>query len=222
MSVAERLEAVGERIATACARAGRDPASVTLVAVGKHHPAERIREAWEAGQRAFGENYVQELADKAAALADLDDVRWHFIGHLQRNKAKIIVAVGAVVETVDGVKLAEELDRRGAALGRVVPVLVQVNVGGEAQKSGCAPSELPALVERVRACAQLDLRGLMTVPPFDLDPEATRPLFAELASLGAAHRLKELSMGMSGDLEVAIEEGATIVRVGTAIFGPRG
>jgi hypothetical protein len=231
MALAERLDAVRERIDAACARAGRDPSSVTLVAVGKRHPVERIREAWEAGQRAFGENYVQELVEKAEALADLDGLRWHFIGHLQRNKAKFVVAIGATgetvtsetvtVETVDGAKLADELDRRAAALGRVVPVLLEVNVGREAQKSGCAPAELPALVERVRSCAQLRLRGLMTVPPFDLESEATRPIFRELASLAAAHGLRELSMGMSADLEVAIEEGATIVRVGTAIFGPR-
>jgi len=216
--IADGLREVHERIERACARAGRSASEVTLVAVSKTHPADAVREAYAAGQRVFGENYVQELAGKAPALADLSELRWHFIGHLQRNKVKDVVRVGALVETVDSLRLAQELDKRTSAR---VPVLLQVNVAGEAQKSGCAPDELDALVPAVRALSKLELRGLMTVPPLGEAPEASRPHFARLRALAERHRLTELSMGMSADLEVAIEEGATIVRVGTAIFGAR-
>jgi pyridoxal phosphate enzyme (YggS family) len=190
---------------------------VTLVAVSKTNPASAVREAYEAGQRAFGENYVQELAEKAAAI-DLPDLRWHFIGHLQRNKVKHVVEVGALIETVDSDRLAVEIDKRARVK---TAILLQVNVGGEGQKSGCTIGELPALIERVRALPALELRGLMTIPPLEASPEANRPLFAKLRALRGEHGLRELSMGMSADLEVAIEEGATIVRVGTAIFGAR-
>ncbi len=219
-SVAEGLAEVRERIARACAKAGRSPREVTLVAVSKVHPEEAVREAYVAGQRVFGENYVQELADKAEALTDLTELRWHFIGHLQRNKVKQVVRVGALVETVDSARLAAELDKR-APEGRTVPILLQVNVAGEAQKSGCAPDDLPRLIADVRSMPHLELRGLMTVPPLGEEPEASRPHFARLRELASQHGLAELSMGMSADLEVAIEEGATIVRVGTAIFGAR-
>jgi hypothetical protein len=194
---------------------------VSLVAVSKKHPPEAIREAYGAGQRLFGENYVQELVDKAGALSDLPELRWHYVGHLQRNKAKHVARLGAFVETVSSARLAAELDKRAAAEDRGLPVLIQVNVGGEAQKSGCSVDELGTLVDEVRARRHLDLRGLMTIPPLGAEPEASRPHFARLRELAALHGLTELSMGMSGDLEVAIEEGATIVRVGTAIFGPR-
>ncbi len=219
--VADGLAAVRERIEAACAGAGRSPDGVTLVAVSKVHPAQAVRDAYAAGQRVFGENYVQELADKAEALAELADLRWHFIGHLQRNKVKQVARVGAVVETVDSARLAGELDKRAASEGQVLPVLLQVNVAGEAQKSGCAPEALSALVAEVRAMPNLTLRGLMTIPPLGEAPEASRPFFARLRELAAVHHVEELSMGMSADLEVAIEEGATIVRVGTAIFGSR-
>lgn len=218
MSVADGLAEVRERIERACARAGRSPGDVALVAVSKVHPASAVREAYEAGQRLFGENYVQELADKAESLADLRELRWHFIGHLQRNKVKQVLGVGAVVETVDSARLAIEIDKRASA---PVEVLLQVNVAGEAQKSGCDPSELAALIAEVRARPRLVVRGLMTIPPLGEAPEASRRFFARLRELGEAHGLRELSMGMSADLEVAIEEGATIVRVGTAIFGAR-
>lgn len=218
--VAEGLREVRERIERACAKAGRSPSEVTLVAVSKVHPADAVREAYAAGQRVFGENYVQELADKSGALADLEDLRWHFIGHLQRNKVREVVRAGAWVETVDSERLAAELDKR-APDGKPVPILLQVNVAGEAQKSGCSPEELPRLIERARALPHLELRGLMTIPPLGEVPEASRPHFARLRELAAPHGLRELSMGMSADLEVAIEEGATIVRVGTAIFGAR-
>ncbi len=217
--VAERLAAVRDRIARACARARRDPRDVKLVAVSKTHGPSAIRAAYEAGQRAFGENYVQELVKKAEALGDLPDLELHFIGHLQRNKAKAVRHVTQVVETVDSARLADALDK--AADGRALSVLLQVNVAGEAQKSGCAPESLPELVAHVRTLPSLRLLGLMTVPPASDDPETSRPWFAALAALAREHGLDALSMGMSADLEVAIEEGATIVRVGSAIFGPR-
>ncbi len=218
MSVADGLARVRERIERACARAGRSADEVALVAVSKVHPASAVREAYEAGQRLFGENYVQELADKADELTGLEGLRWHFIGHLQRNKVKQVLRAGAVIETVDSVRLASELDKRASS---EVEVLLQVNVAGEAQKSGCDPRSLPELIAAVRAMPRLSLRGLMTIPPLGEEPELSRPHFARLRELAAMHGLRELSMGMSADLEIAIEEGATIVRVGTAIFGAR-
>ncbi|HVU02067.1 MAG TPA: YggS family pyridoxal phosphate-dependent enzyme [Polyangiaceae bacterium] len=234
--VRARLEAVVSRLAAACERAGRDPSSVRLVAVSKTKPASAIVEAYEAGQRDFGENYVQELAEKAAALAHLPDLRFHFIGHLQRNKAKVAVRTASAVHTLDSVRLAEEVGKRAAEgpLPRVMafggpagrlPVLVEVNVGGEAQKSGCAPGELAAVLESVEAQPALRLVGLMTVPPHTEDPAGARPFFEELRRLrdanGGPARLAELSMGMTHDLEHAVLAGATVVRVGTAIFGER-
>ncbi|WP_053238940.1 YggS family pyridoxal phosphate-dependent enzyme [Sandaracinus amylolyticus] len=217
--VAARLAAVRARIDAACARCGRDPASVALVAVSKTQGADAVRAAYDAGQRVFGENYVQELVEKARALEDLTELRWHFIGHLQRNKAKDVASVARCVETVDSVRLVEAIAKRVDA-STPLEVMLQVNVGGEAQKSGCTPAELPALIDAVRA-TPLVLRGLMTVPPLGQEPEASRPHFRALRELAQQHGLRELSMGMSADLEVAIEEGATIVRVGTAIFGAR-
>lgn len=220
VSIADNLSRIHERIEKACARAGRDPGEVQLVAVSKTHGPEAVREAYAAGQRVFGENYVQELVHKASALADLPELSWHFIGHLQRNKVRDVVRTGAAIETVDSLRLAQELEKRAGS--RTIPVLLQVNVAGEAQKSGCAPEELDELVAGVRALPHLELRGLMTIPPLAEAPEASRPYFATLRALASQHGLPELSMGMSADLEIAIEEGATMVRVGTAIFGPRG
>jgi PLP dependent protein len=217
--IADRLAAVRERIAKACARAGRDPSAVSLVAVSKGKSAEGIREAYAAGQRLFGENYVQEMAQKVGALGDLPDLRVHFIGHLQRNKAKVVRPIARCVETVDSARLADALAKVEAPAP--LPIYLQVNVAHEPQKSGCEPEALPELIAHVRALPSLALRGLMTVPPADEDPEAARPWFRVLRSLADAHGLPEVSMGMSADLEVAIEEGATVVRVGTAIFGPR-
>ena len=219
--IAGRLEAVRRRIAEASARSGRDVAAVRLVAVSKTHPASAIREAWDAGQRLFGENYVQELVAKADALSELEGLELRFIGHLQRNKAKDVVRVARAVETVDSARLGEALARRAGALGRTIEVFVQVNVGGEAQKSGCTPDALAEVLAALRRLPELDVRGLMTVPPYAEDAEASRPHFRHLRSLAEHHGLAELSMGMSGDLEVAVEEGATLVRVGSAIFGPR-
>jgi len=223
--IARNLAIVREHIARAATRSGRDPAGITLVAVSKFHPPEAVREAHAAGQLEFGENYAQDLRDKAQALADLPDLHWHFIGHLQRNKARLVVPHATLVETVDSTRLAAELDRQAGRTGQRLPCLVQVNVGGEEQKSGCAAGEAGEVLTAVESAAHLELAGLMTIPPFDLEADRTRIYFRELARLRDAHggaaRLPHLSMGMSHDFEAAIEEGATIVRVGTAIFGER-
>jgi pyridoxal phosphate enzyme (YggS family) len=230
VSVVEGLERVRERIHRAATAVGRDPAEVRLVAVSKTKPASAIREAYAAGQRDFGENYAQELVEKAAELSNLADLRWHFIGHLQSNKARLVARVVNVVHTVDGPSLARELAKRFAAAsetrgesGARLPVLVEVNVGGEAQKHGVSPGDLRDVLEAIDREPALVLRGLMTIPPNDL--EAARRAFEALASLRQAHggtaRLPELSMGMSEDLEIAVACGATLVRVGSAIFGSR-
>ena len=219
--IAGAIERVRKRIADACERVGRDPQSVQLIAVSKGHPEEAIRAAYRAGMRVFGENYAQELATKASDLSDLPGITWRFIGHLQRNKIKLIEGVRATVDTVDSARLARALSARAAARAIDVETLLQVNVGGEAQKSGCTPEEVPQLVEAVRALPHLDLRGLMAVAPHLDDVDATRPFFKTLRELAAAHGLSELSMGMTHDLEQAVEEGATKLRIGTAIFGPR-
>jgi PLP dependent protein len=223
--IAARLEFVRGRLAAAEEKAGRPPGSVRLVAVSKRHPPEAIRAAYEAGQRDFGENYVQELLAKREALADLPGLRLHLIGNLQSNKAKLVAGRVALVHTVDDEHLARELGRRAAAAGVRQAVLVQVNVAGEAQKHGCTPAELEAALAAVEAEPSLWLRGLMVIPPLSDDAEASRPFFAGLRSLrnlhGGVQRLPELSMGMSHDVEAAIAEGATMVRVGTAIFGER-
>ncbi|MDQ3034365.1 MAG: YggS family pyridoxal phosphate-dependent enzyme [Myxococcota bacterium] len=221
-AIAERLAEVRARIAAACARAGRDASSVALVAVSKTHDAAAVRAAYDAGQRLFGENYVQELVQKARALEDLEDVRWHFIGHLQRNKSKDVATLASCIETVDSVRLVDAIAKRADALGIDVDVLVQVDVAGEPQKGGCAPAELDAVIDAVKRAPTLRLRGLMTIPPLGEAAERSRPHFRALRELASARSLAELSMGMSADLEIAIEEGATLVRVGTAIFGARG
>jgi pyridoxal phosphate enzyme (YggS family) len=223
--IAKNLDKVRGRIVQATLEAGREPDSVTLVAVSKTHPSSAIREAYAAGQRHFGENYAQELRDKAQELGDLKDIRWHFIGHLQRNKVKYVAPQAALIETVDSVRLIEDLDRQADRLCRKINCLVQVNVGAEEQKSGCTVEEAPELLETVEQTDGLTLRGLMTIPPWDLEAEETRKHFIALSAfrekLGGKKRLPHLSMGMSHDFEVAIEEGATLVRVGMAVFGPR-
>lgn len=224
--IAARLAEVRRQIDEACRKARRVPGVVRLLAVSKTHPPEAIRAAYAAGQREFGENYAQELEEKAAALADLPELCWHAIGQLQRNKVKQIVKHAAVVQAVDREELGLEIERRAAAIGRTIEVMVEVNVGGEASKGGCAKEELGALLASLRACPHLEVVGLMTIPPATDDPEGARPYFAALRRLrdqhGGAAALPELSMGMSHDFAVAIEEGATVVRVGTAIFGARG
>lgn len=208
MSIAASLAALRARL----------PAGVTLVAVSKTQPAEALREAYAAGQRDFGENYAQEWREKAAALADLPDLTWHFIGGLQTNKVRYLAGKVAWVHTVDRLDLARELSRRCAAAGATVKVLLEVNLGGESQKAGCAPGQLAALAAAVRALPALELRGLTCIPPPEDDP---RPHFRALRALRDELGLAELSMGMSGDWPVAVEEGATMVRIGTAIFGSR-
>ncbi|HYS09208.1 MAG TPA: YggS family pyridoxal phosphate-dependent enzyme [Myxococcales bacterium] len=213
--VAEGLARVRERIAAACARSGRDPSSVHLVAVSKTKPVEMLREAQAAGQRIFAENYAQELREKADALAG---VEWHFIGALQTNKAKLVVGRAALIHTCDRLALAQELSKRAKAAGITQRVLIEVNVGREAQKAGVLPEDVPELLAQVRALPALAGEGLMCIPPAEGD---RRPHFRSLQSLGQALGLPELSMGMTADFEIAIEEGATLVRVGTAIFGER-
>ena len=213
--IAARLADVNGRIAAAATRSGRSPARVLLVAVGKTHPLSDLLAAYAAGARAFGENRVQEAEEKFPRLPP--DAVGHLIGPIQSNKANRAANVAAVVQTIDGVDLARRLDRAAAASGKNLAVFVQVRLGGEATKSGVEPAEAAALVEIVRALPALDLRGLMTIPP----PGETRPHFAKLRKLGETLGLSELSMGMSDDFEAAVEEGATLVRVGSAIFGAR-
>ena len=217
------LADVRRRIVQACERAGRDPSGVRLIAVSKRHPPEAVRAVYAQGQREFGENYVQELVAKVRALEDLSELRMHAIGHVQRNKLKDLLRLGSglySLDTLDSLRLAEALAERAAAAGRVLPVLLQVNVAGEAQKSGVSVGDLPALVAAVRGMPSLALGGLMLIPP-DVDPEARRPYFRRLRELALSLGVAELSMGMSDDLEIAVQEGATQVRIGTAIFGER-
>ena len=207
-SIAQRLAKV---------RAGLPP-GVTLVAVSKTQPAEAIREAHAAGQRDFGENYAQEWREKADALADLADLRWHFIGSLQTNKVKLLAGRVHAIHTVDRAELAREISKRFQQKGATARVFLEVNVGGEASKAGCPPDQALALAEAVRALPALELMGLMAIPPPDQDP---RPHFRLLRALRDRLGLRELSMGMSADWPIAVEEGATVIRVGTAIFGER-
>jgi len=235
--ITKNIDRVEERIATACRRAGRRREDVRLVAVSKTVPPERIREAYDAGLRDFGENRVQESERKMPALRELE-ITWHMIGHLQTNKARSARALFDWVQSLDSLRLAERLDRAPQAAadtgsppkaGSPLPVLIEVNLGGEASKSGITAEAAPALARSIGALPNLSLRGLMTVPPVTDDPEAARPYFALLRELAGAIdsarlpnvRMGELSMGMSHDFDVAIEEGATLVRVGSAIFGER-
>ncbi len=227
MSIADNMKIIQEKIAAAALRAGRDPAEVRLVAVSKTKPAALVEEAARCGQRLFGENYVQELTAKAAEVKTC--VEWHFIGGLQSNKVKQIAGLVTMIHSVDRLSLAREIDRQWGRLGKVCDVLVQVNIASEATKCGTASEGLLELVAAVAALPHLRVRGLMTMPPFFGDPEGARPDFRELRRLAgviasqgiAGVAMAELSMGMSGDFEVAIEEGATLVRVGSALFGER-
>ena len=213
----ERWDEVQTRIAAACAKAGRRESEVLLLAVTKVFPASVIEEAYALGMREFGENYVQEFEGKRPLLPPLAGARFHLIGHLQSNKSKKAAELFDVVQTVDSAKLARRLDE----CGKPMEVMIEVKLSEEDAKHGCDPAALPALVEAIRACPHLRLTGLMTMPPWDEDAERSRPYFARLRELAAAHGLPRLSMGMSNDLEVAIAEGSTIVRVGTALFGRR-
>ena len=231
MSISENIAAIWERMDGAARRAGRHADEIALMAVSKTHPPERIREAYAAGLRLFGENRVQEFSGKAGALVDLAEAEWHMIGHLQTNKAGKAAELFSGIDSVDSVKLAEKLDAAAQSASKRLGVLIEINVGGEAAKTGVTPEsrELEELLLAAPRFKALDFRGLMTVPPFSDDPEDARPYFRQLRELRdaiAARKLPAigthtLSMGMSHDFEVAIEEGSTCVRVGTAIFGAR-
>ncbi|HSA59532.1 MAG TPA: YggS family pyridoxal phosphate-dependent enzyme [bacterium] len=223
--ISKNLLEVRNRIAAAVRRAGRKASDITLVAVSKGQPVEKILEAIAAGQRDFGENYAQELLDHLP----VGDVRWHFIGHLQRNKVKQIIGRTALIHTVDSPELALEIDKRAAAMGKIQPVLIELNLHGEASKTGLAPDRAEMLVSEMNRLPHVELRGLMTIPPATEDAEEARPSFRLLREIRDAlnrknvykRPLADLSMGMTQDFEVAIEEGATFVRVGTGIFGER-
>jgi hypothetical protein len=227
-SVAQNLSAIRERIAAACAGAGRSPAEVKLVGVTKTVPVDRILEGVRAGISILGENYIQEMLKKRDLLSGMP-VSWHCIGHLQTNKVKFALDCCDWIETLDREGLAIEVDRQAAKKGRKIPVLIQVNIGGEMTKSGIDPESLASFYKKASGFEWLDIRGLMALPPFFDQPERARPYFRRLRELleelrqksPCPENLSELSMGMSGDFEVAIEEGATLVRIGTAIFGQR-
>ena len=231
MSIPENIAATRKRIAEAARCAARSPEEIALMAVTKTHPPDRVREAYLAGLRLFGENRVQEFAGKAAALADLTGAEWHMIGHLQTNKAAKAAELFRAVDSVDSVKLAEKLNAAAQSAGKKLSALIEINIGGETTKSGIAPDS-PELEELLQAAPRLDaleFRGLMTVPPFTDDPEDSRPYFRKLRELRdkitarklPAVSMHVLSMGMSHDFPIAIEEGSTCVRVGTAIFGEK-
>ena len=230
-SIHDNVAQIRQRVIDAATRAHRSPKDVALMGVTKTHPPELIREAYAAGLRLFGENRVQELAGKAAALADLSDAEWHMIGHLQTNKAAKTVELFAAVDSVDSIRLAEKLDAAARVSGKKMAALIEIKVGREAAKTGVVPDsrELHDLLQEAPRFEALEFRGLMTVPPFTDEPEGARPYFRKLRELRdsiAARKLpaismQVLSMGMSHDFEVAIEEGSTCVRVGTAIFGER-
>ena len=225
MDLEANLKAVQQRIEAACARAGREPGSVTLVAVTKSQPPDVVCAAAALGLNLFGENKVQEAKAKVPLCPGR--LRWHMVGHLQTNKCRDAVGLFEMVQSVDSVHLAEELNRRAEQAAKTMPVLLEVNAVGEASKFGYRPGQLLADLARINALPRLEIHGLMTVPPWTLDPEKARPVFRQLRELkerceqllGAP--LPHLSMGMTGDFEVAIEEGATMVRVGTALFGAR-
>jgi pyridoxal phosphate enzyme (YggS family) len=217
LGVPERVEEVRRRIERACERAGRNPGDITLIAVTKVFPAQAIREAYDAGLREFGENYVQEFEAKRLEIEDLAGTRFHLIGHLQANKTRKAAELFDVVQTVDTPRLARRLSETGKAMD----VMIEVKLSSEESKSGASPEELAEVVSAVNGCANLRLIGLMTMPPWSDDAEQSRPYFRRLRELAREHGLEALSMGMSHDLETAIEEGATHVRVGTALFGSR-
>ena len=223
---AERVQEIKETMAAAARAAARDPAEVTLVAVSKYQPIEAIAAVHAAGQTHFGENYIQEALDKQDQC-EVSPIQWHFIGHLQRNKAKFVPGRFDLVHTVDSVRLAQMLDKKAAEAGVVQAILLQVSLAGEEQKAGLAPEALEETLDTVGQLPHLQLQGFMTMPPYFNDPERVRPLFRRLRELRdeaqnqLGRELPHLSMGMSGDFEVAIAEGATLVRVGTRIFGPR-
>ena len=227
MDIASNITRIREQIDSACRSCGRSPEEVRLIAISKVKPAAMISAAYAAGQQRFGESYVQEFRDKAEAVTE--PVEWHFVGHLQSNKVKYLRGRVAMIHSVDRLSLAKEIDRQWRRIGQTANLLVQVNIGDEASKSGTGEDQLEALVEQVSALEHVKLCGLMTLPPWCDDPEDVRPYFRRLRQLAEqidargfpGVSMSELSMGMSHDFTVAIEEGATLIRIGTAIFGER-
>ncbi len=226
--ICANLQMIRQKIAGAAERSGRKPDDIRLLAVSKRQGFEKVREAFQCGQVLFGENYLQEAKDKIARLDP--SISWHFIGHLQSNKARTAVEFFQMVETVDRLKIAQALDNHAAALGRCLDILVQVNIGHEKQKSGVEPQDAGQLIQEVGKLKHLRVRGLMAMPPYAASPEKSRPYFKALKTMSVQFTAQglfsqnspvELSMGMSGDFIVAVEEGATLVRVGTALFGKR-
>ncbi|MCD6582245.1 MAG: YggS family pyridoxal phosphate-dependent enzyme [Desulfuromusa sp.] len=225
--IATNIAQIHDRIEKACQQVGRNPEEVKLIAVSKVKPAEQVKEAFHAGQKLFGESYVQEFRDKEPLVKE--PVQWHFIGGLQSNKVKYLRGKVVMIHSVDRLSLAEEIDRQWGKIDGTIEILLQVNVGDEASKSGCLPEDLENLVRAVTPLSNLRIKGLMCLPPHSDDPEQVRPFFKQLRELSEqidklqlpGVKITELSMGMSGDFEVAVEEGATLVRVGTAIFGAR-
>jgi hypothetical protein len=225
MDLAAHLQSVRQRIAAASQRSGRDPAAVTLVAVSKGQPPEMVRAAAEAGLCLFGENRVQEARSKIPQCPG--HLRWHLIGHLQSNKCRDAVSLFSMIQSVDSAPLAVEINKWAGHFAKTMPVLIEINIAGESSKFGCPPEQLPAVLPQINSLPRLEIHGLMTVAPWTRDPETARPVFRRLRELkaqceqvlGAA--LPHLSMGMSGDFEVAVEEGATMIRLGSALFGPR-
>jgi PLP dependent protein len=231
MSIAQNVGEIRRRIAASAIRSGRDPEQITLMAVSKTFPPDSIREAYHAGLRVFGENWVQEFSQKAGILADLVDIEWHMIGHLQTNKAARASELFTAVDSVDSLRLAEKLNSSAQQVGKKLSAFIEINVGGEAAKSGISSEshELDEILQAAPNLQHLEFRGLMTIPPFFDDPQEARPYFRKLRELHdrtASRNLSNvsmevISMGMSHDFEVAIEEGSTCVRIGTAIFGER-
>ena len=225
--IKEQLEEVRKNIEAACKRAGRDPKEVTLIAVSKTKPVPMLEEAYEAGARDFGENKVQEIVQKKPELPE--DIRWHMIGHLQRNKVHQVMGKAVLIHSVDSLRLAEQIETEAAKKDMVADILLEVNVAKEESKFGMMPEEVPEMVEQISAFSHLQIEGLMTIAPFVDDPEKNRPVFQKLYQLSVDIKKKNidnvnmsvLSMGMTGDYQVAVEEGATMIRVGTGIFGAR-
>ena len=223
----ENLENVEQKIQAACERSGRDRSEVTLIAVSKTKPAEMVQEAYDLGIRLFGENKVQEIMDKSEVLPA--DIHWHMIGHMQRNKVKYIIDKVDLIHSVDSVRLAETIDKEAEKHGVIANILIEVNVAKEESKFGIMPEEVPEFVEKIAGFPHIRVKGLMTIAPFVENPEENRPIFAHLRKLSVDIAKKNidnitmsiLSMGMTNDYQVAIEEGATMVRVGTGIFGAR-
>lgn len=215
--VKSNLKNIRQRIESAAIKCSRNPKEITLVTVTKTVSADLIREAYSAGQKIFGESYAQELRDKSKEIKDLD-ISWHFIGHLQKNKAKYVANTASCWESLDSFETAEEMNRRAS---KSIDALIEVNLGGEEAKSGIKEREVKNLIAQLSHLSNIRLTGLMAIPPYDPDPEKSRPYFKRLKRLADELQLREISMGMSTDFEVAIEEGATILRIGTAIFGER-